>query len=271
LTAARHGAVSVIRGRIRRSVYLGQQEVFRACNLLLVRHSAENPDMTYYDGTAKEFQAAVEAFRRHDPRPDAERIVRGLADGLTLLRELFYHRIHQDVERSLGKDSLLMPVSEAKALRLVSEETELYQTAESAAAAERGYVSEANRWYLKWLARLRLGERAANPDLDARLSHYEAAATDDRRLAFADALNRVFPESRQAPLVLFRLFPLAVQIVTAQAFDDRATAEQLRQQQVAILPAIVDCRQCHGRLLDPAARCDVCGNPLWKYEYLTRS
>lgn len=222
------------------------------------------------DFVSEELQAAVEAFRRHDGRSDAERAVLALHGGLNLLREFFYRRIHQDVEQVVGKDSLLMPVSEAKSRRLVSEETELYQTAESAAAvAQRAYVSVSDRWYLDWLARTRLGEHATSEDLDQRLSRYWSATADDRRLAFIDALSRIFPESRQAPLVLFRLFPLAIQMTTSQAFNDQATAEQLRSEQVAILPAITDCRQCRGKLLEAGERCDRCGNPLWKYEYLT--
>lgn len=222
------------------------------------------------DFVTEEFHAAVESLRQLEQRADAEQTVRALLGGLNLLREFFYRRIHQDVEQTLGKDSLLMPVSEAKARRLVSEETELYQTAESAAAvAQRGYASDSDRWYLEWLARVRLGDRAANPDFHERLLRYRSAAADDRRLAFADAINRIFPESRQAPLVLFRLFPLAIQVTTAQAFADQAAAEQLRNEQIEILPAITDCRQCHGHLLAAGERCDACGSPLWKYEYLT--
>ena len=82
-------------------------------------------------------------------------------------------------------------------------------------------------------------------------------------------MGRVLPESRHAPLVLFLLFPLAVQIVTASAFDDRGTASGQRRQQTAILPAITDCRQCRGQLLEFTEQCTACGNPLWKYDWLT--
>jgi len=68
--------------------------------------------------------------------------------------------------------------------------------------------------------------------------------------------------------VLFRLVPLAVQIVTALAFGDRDAASQLRKQQRTILPAIADCHECRGKVLPCDRQCPTCGNPLWKYQWL---
>jgi hypothetical protein len=59
-----------------------------------------------------------------------------------------------------------------------------------------------------------------------------------------------------------------VQIETAAAFGERATAQDLRRQQIAVLPSITDCRLCRGRLLECTERCRSCGNPLWKHEWL---
>jgi len=46
------------------------------------------------------------------------------------------------------------------------------------------------------------------------------------------------------------------------------TASDLRRQQVPIQPAIANCRECRGEVLQCAERCRLCGNPLWKYEWL---
>ena len=125
------------------------------------------------------------------------------------------------------------------------------------------------QWYLSWLARLRLGDLEPGSEGARRCNEYASLSADKRRLAFADALARILPESRKAPLVLFRLFPLAVQIVTACAFGDGSAASAMRQEQVSILPAIAACRACHGRILERGEPCNACGNPLWKYEWLT--
>ncbi|NUQ62172.1 MAG: hypothetical protein HUU20_06775 [Pirellulales bacterium] len=225
-----------------------------------------------HQSASPEFTAAVEEFRQHENRADPERVVNGLARGLGLLREKFYRRVHLDVEQVIGLDSVLMPVSEAKTQRLAADEIDAFQAAESAATAkQRGYLSSSDTWYLRWVAHLRLAQRASEPGLEKRLLGYWASAADRRRLAFETSLGRIVPESSQSPLVLFQLFPLAVQITTALAFGDRAAAEQLRQEQIQILPAISDCRECHGNVLDLEANCNECGNPLWKYDYLTSS
>lgn len=69
--------------------------------------------------------------------------------------------------------------------------------------------------------------------------------------------------------MVYRLLPLAVWVATALAFDDRARALQSRQRQKALLPAVGDCRVCHGNLLADGLACAHCGNPLWNYEWLT--
>ncbi|MCC6124903.1 MAG: hypothetical protein IT426_08075 [Pirellulales bacterium] len=81
-------------------------------------------------------------------------------------------------------------------------------------------------------------------------------------------MAHILHEAASAPLVVFRLFPLAVQIVTARAFGDRKTADELRSRQADILPSINDCRHCRGRVLDVGEPCPKCGNPLWTYEWL---
>ena len=213
---------------------------------------------------------AVEEFNGSGGRNDGARVAGGLFHGLRVLREAFYLRIHQDVERMIGKDSLLMPVSELQTLRRTTEEVEAFQVAESVAAVRQsGYLGERADWYLPWLLRLRLGKQPVGPQVLKRCLDYASGSDDQRRLEFTDALVRILPESTKAPLVLFRLYPLALHIVTAGAFDDRDTGTALRKRQSAILPAILACRVCHGRILQSDEPCARCGNPLWKYEWLT--
>ncbi len=213
--------------------------------------------------------AAVEEFNRHEKRGDGARAADGLSSGLTLLKNLLYARLHQDVETIYGRDSMLMPVSEQKTERAAKAEIELFQIAESAAAArDRGYVSSQDEWCLGWLARLRLGEGKADAGVLERLGRYYAQGPEERRRAFSNALAKVLPESGRAPLVLLRLVPLCVQIATALAFGDHRGAEELRRRQAEDLPAIADCRECLGKLLPNGELCLRCGNPLWKSSWL---
>jgi hypothetical protein len=213
---------------------------------------------------------AAEEFNRRENRMDGAAVAACLSNGLTILRESLYLRVYEDVEKNVGKDSMLAPISESKAEQQSIEEIEIYQAAESALMAKHaGYVNQADDWYLPWLARLRMGERERNKEIIERSGIYLSKGPDDRRLAFMDALARVLPESREAPLVLFRLVPLTVQIATARAFGDRGAASKLRREQTVILPSIADCRQCRAQVLECVEQCRACGNPLWKYEWLT--
>jgi hypothetical protein len=213
---------------------------------------------------------AAKQFDQHEKRTDGARVAEGLTNGLTILRDSLYQRIHKDVEKAMGVDSMLVPVSEIRAQRLATEVIEAYQIAESALATrESAYLSPRDDWYLEWLARLRTGRLGLEAEAVGQSRGYLPKSADQRRLWFADALARAVPESRQVPLVLFRLMPLSVWIVTACAFGDRGTARNLRAEQLAVLPAIADCHLCGGRLLEGAEQCRACGNPLWKYEWLT--
>jgi hypothetical protein len=186
-----------------------------------------------------------------------------------VLRDAMLARVRDDVQRRFGMDSMLSPTSVEKTTRLARAEIELYLIAASTAAVhQRGYLAPDDAWYLSWLGRLRLGEFADDHRATRRLSYYLAQAPDRRRLSFTNVLAGVLPESRKAPLVLFQLAPLAVEIVTAQAFGDAAAATEARAQQTAYLPAIRDCHECRGQLLENSASCPGCGNPLWKFEWL---
>jgi hypothetical protein len=208
-------------------------------------------------------------FDEHAGRSDAARAVADLQSGLALLAEGLYIRLHEDVEKVFGADSMLMPVSESKSRRNTKTEIELYQIAESAAAVrDFGYLPAGDAWYVPWLAGLRLEESPLTPPHRQRLDRYLSKDAHARELVFADVLAAVLPESRRAPLVLFRLFPLAVQIATALAFADRPRAERARAAQIDHLAVIADCRACRGRVLASGERCRDCGNPLWETRWL---
>jgi len=221
------------------------------------------------DEFAKRRVEAAEQFNRHEHRDDGTRLAGSLADGLTILRDSLYRRLHIDVQRTVGKDSMLMPISEKRSETATKTEIEIYQVAESAAAVrERGYVSTDDDWYPKWLARLRLGEMPSDAGASRRLADYLSRTPDQRRLAFTDVLATTLAESRRAPLILFRLEPLCVQIVTALAFGDQPGASEVRRRQVEHLPAIRDCPKCRGSLLANGEQCAKCGNPMWKFVWL---
>jgi len=213
---------------------------------------------------------AIEQFNKHKKSKEGARVAGGLSAGLSLLRDLFYDRMHFDVEKNLGADSMLVPVSEVKTQKATAAEIEVFQVVESTLAArEYGYVKPEDDWYLQWLGQLRLGESLSDPKVSAQIAEYQSKTPDDRRLALSDVLLKVLPESRKAPLVLFRLVPLAVHIATALAFGDSRQASDLRDRQVACLPAITDCPKCRGAVIDIDEICDECGNPLWRFEWLT--
>jgi hypothetical protein len=221
------------------------------------------------DESSRRQSQSVEEFNQRESRSDGLRVVNSLAAGLSVLRDSLFIRMHEDVERVIGRDSMLIPVSELKAQKLTKREIEIYQLVESGAAAkEFGYIASLD-WFADWLWRLRLAGAESDPNCRKRLSEYLGEPPQKRRGRFESALSKVLPESTRAPLVVFLLYPLCVQIVTAQAFADHARAARLRQSQVAILPAIIDCRSCHGKVLENGEQCAGCGNPLWKFSWLT--
>jgi hypothetical protein len=216
-------------------------------------------------GSIPDATEAARGLSERAPTLDALPIVTSLAAGLTLLRDHSYQRIHFDVEEQVGQDSMLVPLSEKRAYEQTREVIEVYLVVESAWEAQRlGIPAAADDWFLGWLGEFRLGERA-------RLSEivpYRKKSPDARRRAFMDGLMKVLPESSRAPLVLYRLFPLAIHVATALAFGHHPQASMLRAQQVTCLPPINECPQCQGALLENGESCATCGNPLWKYQWL---
>jgi hypothetical protein len=224
----------------------------------------------HWEDVQQNRKRAVERLREQSQRDDSVQVVSVLDEGLTLLRDLFMDRLNESLEKAVSRDSMLVPVSVVKARVLTTSAIEIYMAAESAAVVrEHAYVQNVDQWYGQWLLQLRLGESGTGPkDLD-QVKHYLSQSEDARRLEFTNVLARVFPESRKTPLVLFRLFPLAAQVVACASFGDRNCAAKIRNHQVSLLSAIADCSQCHGAVLANGEQCPRCGNPVWNLRWLT--
>ena len=160
--------------------------------------------MRLHPGEAMEIEESVkrrveaaEEFNRHEGRNDGVEVAGSLAGGMTILRDALYKRLYEDVQRAVGADSILAPLSEEKSQRLAKIEIELYQVAVSAAAAgDFDYVAPADPWYWQWLTRLRLGPLQPDAKIGSRVEHYLAKTRDQRRLTFLNVMSRVVSESR---------------------------------------------------------------------------
>ncbi|HRX82281.1 MAG TPA: hypothetical protein P5307_24610, partial [Pirellulaceae bacterium] len=175
-----------------------------------------------------------------------------------------------DVERKYGADSLVgTSMSDIERQdHLAKVEIEAYAAiVVNDEVIRSGYVGDDAEWFLPWMFHLRLGD-AYKSVMDKRVEYYESRTIEERRLKFVSVLQRVLPESARAPLVLFRLFPRAIRILTAVAFGDPLRAKELRAEQIGFLPGIVDCHECHGRVLDNEDSCRCCGNPVWNFTFL---
>src|SRR5262249_54937367 len=151
---------------------------------------------------------AVHEFDTHLGRSDGLRAVASLTAGLDALLALMVDRVATEPEGRFGVDSMILPGSILKAHVAAILEIELYQTVESAEAAQKhAYLRGEDDWYLRWLAESRLHDRWAEPAVVARLAAYRAKSDDRRRLALETALERALPQASNVPLVLYRLFP----------------------------------------------------------------
>ncbi len=227
--------------------------------------------MTPHDNVDHRTQAAIE-FNQREPGRDGARVVNSLATGLNTMRRLLCVRLREDVEQNFGLDSLNLPLSAVETERRLEREIDTYQAAVAALhARHHGYLQSEPDWCGRWFARLQRADFGADIVDQERLSHYLGLTRQEQRLAFTNVLVKILPAGGRAPLVLFRLFPASVRVVTSQAFGDAETAAEVRTQQRAILPAIEDCPECHAALLDNGRVCAKCSNPLWSYDYLTTS
>ncbi len=214
--------------------------------------------------------AAVE-LEKHCPHLDASEVVDRLSVGLSQLVKLLMRRIHEDVERHLGIDTMIAPVSdhqEKEQARHAWAEIEVYSIlVVNEEVTVGGFLNCPSEWFLDWLFRLQLGEEYTALR-EKRVEFYRSPTAENRRLKFLTVLQKAAPESARAPLVLFRLFPRALRIVAAVAFGAASRARELRDVQRSLLPAIVDCHECHGRILDNDEICQACGNPVWEFKWL---
>lgn len=213
--------------------------------------------------------AAAAQLAEQEPDLSADQVTQSLVFGLNTLRTLLFQRIHKDVEENVGQDSMLLPVSVEQSERIAKNEIESYQVSVAAlAAGNRQYISCKKKWFVTWLAQLRMEDAVNDTKWRRRVRHYLAMTDDELRLGFSRNLENVFPEARLAPIILYRLYPLSVRIVTAIAFGNHLDAAELRNRQMNWLPAIGDCPECHGRALDNGDVCSVCGNPVWTFRWL---
>ena len=111
--------------------------------------------------------AAAEEFDRHEHRSDGLQVIESLCGGLTLIRDAVYARVHADVERRMGMDSMIFPLSEEKSERTTKLEIEIYQIVVAAGTAQaKGYVAD-GKWFRDWLAELRMGQSTATAERPA--------------------------------------------------------------------------------------------------------
>jgi hypothetical protein len=202
-------------------------------------------------------------------RPDE--VVDRLQSGFGQIRDLLLARLHLDVERQFGVDSMIAPISlsqEVAQMQEAARAIDAFNTVLVAdEAAEREYVDNAESWLLDWLLALRFGDRGAEVR-QTQANAYLGLSDTARRLRFVSTLQKVVPESIRTPPVLFLLFPLAVRIVAAMAFSDEVRAQQHRAAQTQLFAAIPDCHECRGRVLANEERCRCCGNPIWTFAWL---
>lgn len=205
------------------------------------------------------------------PGGRGSQVTQQLATGLGGLADAMFTRIHADVEREFGVDSMLMPLSELKSEQMARREIGAYQTVESAMhAAERAYVQGDPSWYAHWLANLLLAPGHETPDVTQALATYlETPSIVERRRQFSNRLETTLAEARRMPLVVYHLLPLAIRLATSLAFGDQQAAYDLRRRQMAALSSIEGCPACRGQVLEIGEWCDDCGNPFWNYQYLT--
>ena len=84
---------------------------------------------------------AGQQFDIRQRREDGAFIANALANSFSLLRNALFERIHDDVEREFGMDSMLAPLSETKTELRTKTEIELYQIAVSTnEVAQRKYL-----------------------------------------------------------------------------------------------------------------------------------
>ena len=195
-------------------------------------------------------------------------IVESLSMGLNTVRDLVFQRIHADVEQYFGMDSMCIPLSLQQSEYNAKAEIDIWMIVEASTFAQTsGLIPDAS-WARNWLGVLRLGGSFSNGPISQRIEEYLEHDESQQRRHFSSCLEKVYPEARRCPLVLYQLLPHAVRIVIAVAFGATELAEKERDRQRFLLPGIQDCRSCRGTILDNGETCVDCGNPMWTYKWL---
>ena len=213
--------------------------------------------------------AFIEEFQRHENRTDGQQVVTSLDSGLLVLRDLLYGRLHYDVEQIVGMDSMLIPLSEAKAQRATKAQIEIYQVVESAwSVQERQYVSS-NDWYVDWLTRFRLGEMAAKEKIQNEIAAYRGMKPDGRRLAFTDVLMRVLPESRKRRWSCSSWCPWQSKSPRRWPSETILRRRNCGSSRDRSCPPSPTAPRATAPCWTTADFCDTCSNPMWTYKWLT--
>lgn len=200
--------------------------------------------------------------------PAGIQVVESLSVGLNTIRDLMFQRIHHDVERYFGMDSMSIPVSLDRSEYNAKAEIDIWQIVEAADyISGAGFIADRD-WVNAWLGDLRLGGSFGNGPIGQRVAEYLELDEEQRRRHFASTLEKVYPEARRSPLVLYQLMPHAVRIVVSVALGATEQAAQQRDRQAFLLPGILDCRSCKGAVLDNGETCVDCDNPVWNYNWL---
>jgi hypothetical protein len=211
---------------------------------------------------------AAAEFDRYTGSKRGKPIVESLSVGLNTIRDRFFQRIHEDVEQYFGTDSMSIPLGPDQSTFNAKAEIDVWQIVEAAIfASENDYVEDLD-WMRRWLGELRLGESYGKRAVQRRVNDYIELDGDQRRLHFSSCLEKVYPEARKCPLVLYQLMPQAIHIVLSIAFSDAKESARQRDRQVFFLPGILYCSRCRGGVLDNGDTCAACGNPVWNYKWL---
>ena len=144
--------------------------------------------------------AAAAELSVREPRLAAEQVTHSLVYGLNSLRNLLFTRIHEDVEANLGRDSMLLPLSVEASEHSAKCEIEAYQLVVAALAAwDRGWVTSDFKWFIGWLAQLRLGDDVHDSRWRRRVRRYVTLPEDEQRLSFSATWRRCFPRPAGHP------------------------------------------------------------------------
>jgi len=194
-----------------------------------------------------------------------------LLSGLKTLRALLLSRLDTEIGYTLSIDDSLPPqISDDLAREVLNalEQIDVYSLiVVTDEVTQSGYTGcDLNR-LMDWVLRLRSGDDSKARTVQL-VQDYSPLSITERRRRFSSSLEQAMPKARRAPLIIYRLFPRAVRIVTATAFGDTSRAWKIRAEQISFLPVITDCERCHGLVLENGTVCEHCGNPIWKVNWL---